>query len=156
MWPEAIITVKQSHQPIKTPIGFLIGRDAIYLNQVSFIEGDLVIEGSFNGALASDPPDKDAEPRFRRRDYLYFLRFSQVLAHSMVEGNAFTHYASLHQDDTDDSDSSSFDEIVNSKWIRELGVSADSFKHYFVSTYDIVFNIICKDLTMSVYQRVAS
>ena len=63
----------------------------------------------------------------------YELFFTGVLALKMIE-----------LDSWDFECASSFDEILESEWIAELGgkVSSDD-KHVFVQTYDDIFEVIC-------------
>ena len=122
--------IKRKYQPIKTKYGFLAGRDCIYLDDVSFLNGgtyQLRLKGRINMVLVSDPlkSDESFTP--------YELFFTGVLALKMIE-----------LDSWDFECASSFDEILESEWIAELGgkVSSDD-KHVFVQTYDDIFEVIC-------------
>ena len=120
---------KRRYQPIETEYGFLAGRDCIYLDGVSFADGtySLRLSGKINKHLASDPPQSP------EMFIPYELMFSGVLALKMIE-----------LDSWDFECESSFDEILDSEWIENLGgkvTSAD--KHIFVQTYDDVFEVVC-------------
>lgn len=118
-----------SNIPIETPLGRLDGRDCIYLHGFAFEYGPctLVLDGSINGNLCSIK-----QPG---RSILYTLRFSGVLAVKMVE-----------LDLCDWSFESSFDEVRDSEWVRLLGGKVTAaFRHFFVQTYDFVFDVVCED-----------
>jgi len=90
----------------------------------------LKLTGEFNGHLFSEPQE-----RFVR----YLLTFSGLVAFSMVELEA-----------SGDFGVSSFDEVLNSAWIREISeevelgvIDSGKLRHYFVQTYDDVFNVVC-------------
>jgi hypothetical protein len=115
--------------PIETALGRLDGRDCIYLDSFAFEDGTgtLVLDGSINGNLCST--------RQPGRFVPYTLRFRGVLAIKMVE-----------LDSCDWDMESSFDEIRDSEWIRSLGGKVTAaHRHYFVQTYDYVFDVVCCD-----------
>ena len=74
---------EQRFKAIDTQIGVLVGRDAIHLNSVFYDGGNLIIEGSFNGRLASTPTNEDI---------FYRLTFSGVLALKLIELDSFYHF----------------------------------------------------------------
>jgi hypothetical protein len=52
---------------------------------------------------------------------------------------------------------SSFDEILDSDWIREIGgtvrsdvIDCQRLRHFYVQTYDDVFNIVCSEYELRV------
>jgi hypothetical protein len=95
----------QEFQPIETELGNIYGRDAIYLDSldtVSLYPFNLKLVGSINGALCSKSSIEGFFP--------YELRFNRILALKIVELDSWDH-----------SSSSSFDEVVNSKWLQSLG-----------------------------------
>jgi hypothetical protein len=112
--------------PIETPYGVLSGRDAIYLDRV-IIEDctrTLVLEGSVS-RVTKQPLDVDFSG--------YSLRFSGVLAFRCVE-----------LDSTKWDWDASFEEILESDWVRELGGKVTlKHRHFFVQTYDDVFDVVC-------------
>lgn len=114
--------------PIETALGRLDGRDCIYLDHFAFEDGTgtLALDGSINGNLCST--------RQPGRFVPYKLRFHGVLAVKMVE-----------LDSCDWDFESSFDEVRDSEWIRSLGgkVTAPQ-RHFFVQTYDYVFDVVCE------------
>ncbi len=125
----------QIFQPVETPIGILKGRDAIFLDklEVDIQQGTLMLEGSFNGRLASKPVD----------DVSYALAFSGVLAFKVVELDSWDYNAV-----------SSFDEVLNSEWLTQLGGKVDqSYKHYLIQTYDDVIDVVCRKFTLAIKDK---
>ena len=122
--------LKRKYQPIETEYGFLSGRDCIYLDDVSFLNGrtyKLRLKGKINRNLVSAPPES------AERFIPYELIFTRVMALKIME-----------LDSWDFECESSFDEILNSEWVAELGVKVSSnAKHIFVQTYDEVFEVVC-------------
>ncbi|MFY0582716.1 hypothetical protein ACN28S_58070 [Cystobacter fuscus] len=111
-----------SSNPVKTNIGTLHGRDAIYLDRCTQAAQQLEFEGEINGALCSDPS--------RDKFWLaYRIRFLSVQAFEARD-------LELCRWPT----TSSFDEVSDSEWLRSLGVSAQH-NHYIISTYDLVYQI---------------
>jgi hypothetical protein len=113
--------------PIETALGRLVGRDCVYLDRFAFEDGTstLVLYGSINGNLCSvQQPDRFVP---------YTLWFRGVLAVKMVE-----------LDSCDWDFASSFDEVRDSEWIRLLGGKVTAAqRHFFVQTYDYVFDVVC-------------
>jgi hypothetical protein len=113
--------------PIETPYGVLHGRDAIYLDRVTLADRTrtLVLEGSVS-RITKQPLDVGFAA--------YSLRFSGVLAFRCVELDS-THWEW----------DASFEEILESDWVRTLGGKiTPKHRHFFVQTYDDVFDIICE------------
>lgn len=113
--------------PIETALGHLSGRDCIYLDRFAFEDGagTLVLDGCINGDLCTS--------RKPNRFVPYTLRFHGVLAVKMVE-----------LDSCNWEFESSFDEVCDSEWIRLLGGKVtDAQRHFFVQTYDYVFDVVC-------------
>jgi len=126
----------QSSQPIKTEIGFLKGRDAIYLDKfdVAIQPATLELEGSFNGKLASKPTNEWID---------YSIIFSGVLAFKVIELDLW-----------DFSSASSFDEVINSEWRSKLnGKVSPENKHYLIQTYDYVVEVICERFLLTIKAR---
>ena len=120
---------EEHFRTIETQIGVLVGRDAIHLNSVFYDGGDLIIEGSFNGRLASIPTNEDV---------FYRLTFSGVLALKMIELDSFYYFAPMSKTA---GESSSFDDILNSRWVAELGGKVtQNHKHYSFGTYNDIFD----------------
>jgi hypothetical protein len=114
--------------PIETALGRLHGRDCIYLDRFTFEDGTstLILDGSINGNLCTT--------RQPGRFVPYSLRFHGMLAVKMVE-----------LDSCDWSFESSFDEVHDSEWIRSLGGKVTTAqRHFFVQTYDYVFDVVCE------------
>ncbi len=112
--------------PIETPYGILRGRDAIYLDRVVVADctRTIILEGAVS-RVTGQPLNVDFSG--------YSLRFSGVLAFRCVELDS-THW------DWD----ASFEEILDSDWVRTLGGKVTlKHRHFFFQTYDDVFDIVC-------------
>jgi hypothetical protein len=126
--------MKRHFQPIETPLGIAKGRDAIYLDEVIFKDrtNTIVLVGSFNTALCSNPNKTGIDfSGFR-------ITFHAVLAVEILELDCW-----------DWESESSFDEIINSDWIRSLkGKVSEKNRHFLVQTYDDVIEVVCESYTI--------
>ena len=117
----------QTYKPVETDLGILEGRDCIYLDEVFLKDNQttLILVGEINGNLCSNK---------QSGKFISFeLIFSGVIALQMIE-----------LDSWDFASKASFDEVVESDWIGELGGKVDStHRHYLVQTYDDVFDVVC-------------
>ena len=126
----------QHNTPIETDLGYIRGRDALFLRQVRFENRTttLILEGAINAKLCSKSE--------ATTDYDYRLRFINVLALKMIELDSW-HYTNQ----------SSFDEILDSDWIRQLrGKVTSDDRHFVVQTYDDVFEVVCEHFDFEVMQ----
>jgi len=131
----------ETFEPIETVAGVIYGRDAIFLDDVHFDYQKKTVElcGELNSTLCSKYKDKNSYIK-------YSLTFSGVLAFAMIEL------------DLKDIGSSSFDRVVNSKWLDEMRRKDHSAKvksnleHYFVCTYDDVFDIACETYELKILE----
>jgi len=129
-----------NHFPINTELGILKGRDCIFLDEVKLEIGqnNLILLGEINGDLCS-----------REQSGLYIpyeISFNGVLALKMIE-----------LDSWDYNSKSSFDEIMESNWIKELGGKVKSkHRHFFFQTYDEVFEIVCSDYVFTTFKHLKS
>jgi hypothetical protein len=128
------MTLKQVYRPIQTPVGLLVGRDAIFLDTMKFCDdgSGLLLTGEINCKLASfNPPGQWMG---------YTLSFFGVSALKMIELDS-TYNGQIYES----MGKSSFGEIINSHWISSLGgkVTTDD-RHFIVATYDYVFEIVCR------------
>ncbi|MCP5098122.1 MAG: hypothetical protein GY943_21450 [Chloroflexi bacterium] len=124
----------QKFQPIQTRLGTIYGRDAIFLDEldVEIRSGFIKLSGSLNGKLCS---------KASAHWYNYELVFSNILAFKVIELDSWNFSYSV----------SSFDEIINSMWIQELGGKVKpSHKHYLVQTYDDVIEVVCKSVKIQI------
>lgn len=136
-FPRSVKNMPQRFQPIETPLGFVNGRDGIYLDDIELSErtNRVTLNGAFNSALCSkaDSPSTDfAGCR---------ISFSGVLAFKVIE-----------LDSWDGNSESSFDEVLDSDWVRALGGKVTpSHRHFLVQTYDDVVEVVCEsaDVTLS-------
>jgi len=129
--------------PIKTSVGILNGRDCIYFDTVKQDDCDnVVFTGDINGELVTRTNNQ--------KDWLpYKLTFLRVLACFYCELDTYENLAGTNHLDT-----SSFDLIENSDWLKSLPVRKDFdkgiYKHYRLFTYDIVYNIIATDYNIEI------
>ena len=114
-------------------VGYVSGRNAIYLDNLKFSNGtnSLVLTIGFNSNLCSIKSDKMIDA------HSYELIFSDILALKIIELDSWDYEAK-----------SSFDEIIDSKWIKKLGGKiTTNHKHYFLQTYDDIFEVVCKSFS---------
>ncbi len=110
--------------PIRTTIGILKGRDALYLDEIRFnYPGELILYGTINTDILDKP-----------EGWLgYALFFYGVQAVTIVD-----------LDSSGKQSTSCFDWIKDSAWITQLnGKITNQHRHYRVQTYDDVFDIVC-------------
>ena len=94
-----------------------------------------------NGRLGSNPQNE-----FRD----YSLSFTEVVAFTVTELDTWHHQIDIVEDAdiyevSSGNDSSSFDEVLNSMWIKRwTNATSQQYHHYCLGTYDNVFNIICQ------------
>ena len=124
---------KKYHKPIQTTLGTIFGRDANYLDKFdyNFERSELTLLGSINGHLSSSKIDKWID---------YELRFSGVIA-----------FINYNIDSWDYDSESSFDEVVNSDWMKILDQKVTpSHKHFLFQTYDDVIEIVCGTFQLTI------
>ncbi len=127
------MSMKELFEPIETDVGIISGRDAIFLNEIKFdySKQSVGFYGKLNSHLCSKSVDKNEWIK-------YSLTFVGILSFQMVE-----------LDFADFRGKSSFDLVLNSKLLKnfEKYDSANKVKsehkHYFLQTYDDIFEIIC-------------
>lgn len=122
----------QKHNPITEPFGVLYGRDCIFLDDVKLTDNTdtLTLVGNLNGDLLRPP---------RQTDVPYRIIFSGLMAMQMLE-----------LDSWDDEYASSLDEIIESEWVSSLGGKVTTeHRHFCVVTYDVVFDVVCKQMTIT-------
>jgi hypothetical protein len=118
-------------KPIETSLGVLYGRDALYLDDATLTDknGRLILRGAITQFAKNTE-----ETGFIN----YTLTFNGVLASKMIE-----------LDSTDYEWESSFEEILDSDWIRGLGGKVRaSHRHIFLQTYDYVFDVVCESFEL--------
>ena len=132
----------ETFEPIETVAGIIYGRDAIFLDEVHFDYEKKTVElrGELNSHLCSKY--KDDTDSFIG----YSLSFSGVLAFAMTEL------------DFKDYGNSSFDSVLNSKWLDEMRQKDHSAEvkpnlvHYLVFTYDDVFDVACESYELKILE----
>jgi hypothetical protein len=133
--------MKQTFEPIETSVGIISGRDAFFLDDISFDYQNSIIRlaGEINGHLCSHNE--------KNLDYIaYSLVFSGILGFRMIELD-FSGFPGT----------SSFDRVINSEWLYEMRRSDSAAKikpeheHYTLMTYDDVFDVVCSayELTLN-------
>jgi hypothetical protein len=130
----------EQYVPCDTVVGVIAGRDAIYLDtfQYSPDAASITMAGTINGNLCSRNTD-------RTRWFAYTLVLHGVFAFKMTEIDVGGWRGR-----------SSFDEVVNSSWLADLRARDDTHKlssrhkHYYIMTYDQVFDTITKSYELSV------
>ncbi|MFK7958498.1 MAG: hypothetical protein AB8B96_20570 [Lysobacterales bacterium] len=125
----------EENEPIETNLGILRGRNCIFLDEVDLPDTNtLILRGGINGALCTLAEDQ--------KEYPYKLIFRDVLAFKMVELESSIKFGK-----------SCFDLVKNSDWITEVS-KGDKFNerhnHYFVQTYDEVFEVISEDYSLEI------
>jgi hypothetical protein len=107
---------------VSTKVGELHGRDAVYLEQLSQRRRSLSFEGEINGSLCTAEGLKNKWLGYR-------LSFFGVRAYECQDLDLCTWQLV-----------SSFDEVRESEWLRELHLEGQCH-HYFLATYDFVYRI---------------
>jgi hypothetical protein len=126
------MTDTNTYSPIRTPVGMLSGRDAVYLDVVRHdCKADsLVFEGELNARLCSDYSGTHRWLGYRltvtspRHVEMWELDISPLRVKS------------------------SFDLVLMSETVEQLRLR--EFAHVVFSTYDFVYSIVCKDYTLSI------
>ena len=132
--------MSQSFEPINTVLGIIKGRDAIFLDDALYDGYRIELRGEFSSNLCSKSNEPDS--------YIgYSLTFVGVMGITVIE-----------LDLNNDFGVSSFDRVINSAWISEMR-SRDltakvkpNLEHYFVATYDDVFNIACESFEVKILE----
>ena len=111
------------HIPIETSLGVLFGRDCIFLDAVSFSDVDRVlhIEGEIGGDRLANGAGNVWIP--------YELKFINVLWYQQRDL------------DSDWTWEASFEERKNTPALRRFPTAKH---HYFVQTYDDIFDVLCE------------
>ncbi|MGM1045857.1 MAG: hypothetical protein ACQEXX_06900 [Bacillota bacterium] len=123
---------------IKTELGEIHGRDAIFLDDIQFNyqKNEVKLIGEINGLLCTD---SDADEFIG-----YELLFKKVYYFNMVELDV-----SLQMFDNPYNESSSFGELFNTKTLRDIKNARDlELKQYVIYTYDDVFVIACQEFEL--------
>ncbi len=133
--------IEEKPIPIITQVGKIWGRDAIFLEKINFInEMEIELLGFFNGTLCSNLTDG--------QNPYYKISFKGIHLFKMIE---------LDYDESNYQ--SSFDLIENSQTLNKLieldkrdsiGKINNTYKHYIFTTYDSVFEFICKNFELSI------
>ena len=128
---------------VDTCLGFLNGRDCVYLDQMKRDDLDnLTFIGEINGRLIS-------QHRNKKEWFSYTLTFQRVLAYFACELDTYEHMVG-----TCHLDGSSFDLIEDSSWLKSFPVREDFdkniYQHYRLFTYDDVYNVIAVSYKLEV------
>ncbi|MDG0876211.1 hypothetical protein L5D93_28885 [Paenibacillus thiaminolyticus] len=123
---------------IKTELGEIHGRDAIFLDDIQFnyLKNEVKLIGEVNGLLCTESDDDEFIG--------YELLFKKVYYFHMVELDV-----SLQMFDNLYNESSSFGELYNTKILRDIKNARDlELKQYVIYTYDDVFVIACQEFEL--------
>ncbi len=128
--------------PIETKLGIITMRDSIFLDHVKSDGFNMTFTVDINGGNVSARPDE--------RDWFpCILNFRNVLACFSCELDT---YESMG--DVSYHDSSDFDMIEESVWLRSIPIRKDCdiecYHHYRLVTYDVVYNIIAADYELDI------
>ncbi len=120
--------------PIDIGLGEMNGRDAIYLDNITFSNrtNHLHLSGKINSNLCSSPMTEKWVP--------YELKFEWVIAYKITELDTWESQKNWYN-------ISSLDLIENSDWLKSLGGKKKSpeHKHIIMLTYDDVIELVCKN-----------
>lgn len=135
----------QTRNTIHTDLGILWGRDCVFLDSVSMPDmTTLRLHGSINANIVRDFCAPDGWSKSDEIPYVF--TFLRCLGYRVLELDTWD----SQNDDTNAFLDSSFQEIVNSKWLASLAGKRDhSHRHFQLATYDEVFDIICSDYNLS-------
>jgi hypothetical protein len=118
------------NRPIHTQLGVISGRDAIYLDTMEQEFNRIIFKGEFNGIVCTkNETGQEWVP--------YKLSFNQIQAFDCRELE-ISKWEVV----------SSFDEVVHSGLLNELGLDGKGYSHYILSTYDYVYSIIAKEFDL--------
>lgn len=131
----ALSEQKSEIEEVITPLGYLYGRDAIYVDKLYYGLGRrMTLAGEFNGALASKSESDDF--------VMYTLRFEGVFYFNMVELDLYSDQLPPGQSD------------IKSNWLEyrqsplleraQQNQELKELRHFILFTYDDVFEIACQ------------
>jgi hypothetical protein len=132
------ITMTENIIPVITDVGEISGRDAIFLDKVNVInESTFELTGEFNAALCSNLQNDDRK---------YSLTFKGVHLFKMTELDfcEIEYHSSF--DLVENSDQVS--KMVHADKTNHIGKIDPSYKHYIFTTYDTVFEVVCKEFAL--------
>ena len=115
------------HIAIETQLGYLNGRNCIFLGDALFKKGvsELLLKGEINQNLCSK--------KLQGLDVPFSITFFDILALKIVELDSWDYCSS-----------SCFDEVIDSSWMQELsGKVNENYHHFLFQTYDDVFEVVC-------------
>jgi len=123
---------------IKTELGEIHGRDAIFLDDIQFNyqKNEVKFIGEVNGLLCTKSDDDEFIG--------YELLFKKVYYFNMVELDV-----SLQMFDNPYNESSSLGEVFNTKILRDIKNARNlDLQQYVIYTYDDVFVIACHEFEL--------
>ena len=135
----------QARNAVETDIGVLWGRDCVFLDRISMPDtSTLCLQVSINANIVRDFRAPDGWSKTDEIPYVFM--FQRCLGYQVLELDTWD----SQNDDTNAFLDSSFQELVNSKWLASLaGKRGQSHRHFQLATYDEVFDIICVDYRLS-------
>lgn len=114
---------------IKTQFGVLNGRNSIYLDSVTQSGNKLL----FKGELSCN---EDMQKTFGKRFVTYNLEFRKVCFYKC---GALDYVERFYHDSK-----SCFDLVTDSVLLKELRISKGDIQHYFLQTYDYIYEIFAE------------
>ena len=122
---------------VKTAIGTLWGRDCIFLDNVTMSNGELILTGTINTDIVLEFVQPEGMPKSGELPYEFTFR--GVLAVRIIELDTWE--SQNHDDDA--FMESSFEEILDSSWLSNLGGKISSAcRHFRIATYDDIVEVI--------------
>jgi hypothetical protein len=135
---ESIHMTEETYQPIATKVGVLYGRSSFFLDDIFYdgFEHTLTLRGDVSTDRV-DVPGVD--------DLRYYLRFDYVFAFQVIEFDSWCHQSGTRGE-------SSFDEVFNSRWQKELGGKVTNPTRQFIFvTYDRVIEVVCHEFVLDIF-----
>jgi hypothetical protein len=126
----------EQFEPIRTPVGIINGRDAIYLDEIhlDLVKANtLALQGELSPFAGSERESDDW--------ITYTLVFFGICGLKVTE-----------LDSWDFKCASSFDEVKDSEFLKSFKLDMEH-KHYKVQTYDYVFDVVCRRFDFSLGAR---
>ncbi len=135
---------------VHTPLGYLYGRDAIYVDKVDYELNDrkVTLTGEFNGALGSESKSDDFIG--------YTLRFEGVYYFKATELDLHGDYLPTGPVDIK-SDWLEYRQSALLEQAQKKGkASLKELRHFVLFTYDDVFEIGCRSYELELHPRKSS
>lgn len=124
--------------PIKTEIGYLAGRDAIFLDEVIYDTRTLTLKGEFNGILSTENLDGFLGYKINFKNVYYMRSIELDVSFKLLE------------DEILDCESS-FEEMFDTDVLKAVQKARNlNLRQFMFWTYDDLFEIVCKDYELEI------